>query len=70
MSQLANIKEFFTERRQRCLSVKRLEEEAGLPAKTLDHFLAGRRLLNADAIDKLIPILVDFGYKPLTGNFL
>jgi len=67
---MSNIKDFFTGRRQRCLSVKRLEEEAGLPAKTLDHFLAGRRLLNTDAVDKLIPVLVDFGYKPLTGNFL
>jgi len=67
-AELTNIKEFFTERRQRCLSVKRLEEEAGLPAKTLDHFLAGRRSLNADAIGKLVPVLIDFGYKPIGGD--
>ncbi len=64
----ARIKKFFTERRKRCLSVRGLEQEAGIPKKTLDHFLAGRRQLNADAVDKLIPVLVCFGYKFLTVN--
>ena len=65
---LKNIQNFFTDRRKRCLSVKRLEEEADLPAKTLDHFLAGRRQLSADHLDKLVPILVDFGYRPLDSD--
>lgn len=69
-SELQNIKTFFTERRKRCLSVKRLEEEAGIPAKTLDNFLAGRRLMNASHLDKLIPVLVDFGYRPVANQFL
>lgn len=69
-TELKNIQNFFTERRLRCLSVKRLEEEAGLPAKTLDHFLKGRRLLSPNHIDKLIPVLVDFGYNPVTDNVL
>lgn len=69
-NELTNIKAFFTERRQRCLSVKSLEEEAGIPAKTLAHFIKGRRMLPANAIDKLVPVLVDFGYKPVGDNFL
>lgn len=67
-SELQNIKDFFTERRKRCLSVKRLEEEAKIPVKALDHFLAGRRLLNLEHLDKLIPVLIDFGYKPIDDS--
>lgn len=67
-AELQNIKEFFTERRKRCLSVKRLEEEAQIPVKSLDHFIAGRRLLNLEHLNKLIPVLVDFGYKPVTDS--
>lgn len=69
-NELTNIKNFFTERRVRCLSVNRLEKEAGIPDKTLAHFIKGRRLLSADHLDKLIPVLVDFGYKPVGDNFL
>ena len=32
-SELENIKQFFTERRKRCLSVKAIEIEAKLPAQ-------------------------------------
>ena len=64
-SELKNIQKFFTERRLRCLSVKRIEEEAGIPAKTLSHFLRGRRLLNAEHLNNLVPVLIDFGYKPV-----
>jgi len=69
-SELKNIKDFFTERRQRCLSVKSLEEEAGIPAKTLAHFIKGRRMLPIGAVEKIVPVLVDFGYKPVGDNFL
>lgn len=69
-NELTNIKNFFTERRVRCLSVNRLEKEAGIPDKTLAHFIKGRRLLSADHIDKLVPVLVDFGYKPVDDNFI
>lgn len=69
-SELRNIQLFFTDRRLRCLSVKSLEVEAKLPAKTLNHFLKGRRLLNSEHLDTLIPVLVDFGYKPVDEQFL
>ena len=69
-SELQNIKQFFTERRLRCLSVKAIEIEAVLPAKTLSHFLKGRRLLNSEHLNTLIPVLVDFGYKPIDEQSL
>ena len=65
MTEIENIRFFFTERRLRCLSVRRIEREAGVPDKTLDHFLNGRRVLNQIQTNKLIIILIDFGYKPL-----
>jgi|WetSurMetagenome_2_1015567.scaffolds.fasta_scaffold04315_8 hypothetical protein len=64
-NELKSIKQFFTERRKRCLSVKALEVEAKLPAKTLAHFLKGRRLLNPQHISALVPVLVYFGYEPV-----
>lgn len=67
-SELENIQHFFTDRRLRCLSVKAIEIEAKLPAKTLAHFLKGRRLLNSEHLDALIPVLVDFGYKPINSD--
>ena len=67
-TELENIQNFFTDRRKCCLSVKRIEEEAKIPAKTLAHFLDGRRLISAENIDKLIPILVDFGFKPVASD--
>lgn len=69
-SELQNIKEYFNRRRRLCIRVTKVEKEAEIPAKTLEHFLAGRRLLSAEHLEKLIPVLVDFGYKPLTAQFL
>jgi hypothetical protein len=69
-NELTNLKAFFTERREHCLSVSALEKEAEIPAKTLAHFLRGRRMLSGEHLEKLIPVLVDFGYQPLTDVFL
>ena len=68
MTEIENIRLFFTERRLRCLSVRMIEREAGVSDKTLDHFLKGRWVLNLIQLDKLIPVLVDFGYKPINSN--
>ena len=68
MTEIENIRLFFTERRLRCLSVRMIEREAGVSDKTLDHFIKGRRVLNLIQLDKLIPVLVDFGYKPINSN--
>lgn len=68
--ELTNILTFFTPLRRRCLSVKQLEREAGLPAGTLNHFIGRRRMLSGEHLDKLVPILVEFGYKPVTPQIL
>ena len=39
--------------RRRCLSVLAIEKEAGVPPKTLAHFLKGRRKLNAGHVEKI-----------------
>lgn len=61
-NRLVKIREYFTERRLKCLSISRIEKEAKLPAKTLDHFLSGRRNLNLKAVDSLEAVLADFGF--------
>ena len=59
-----NIREYFTnEIRRRCLSISALEREAGVPQKTLAHFLKGRRKLSARHIERLKLILENFGHK-------
>jgi len=67
MTELENIFNFFSERRVRCLKIKVIEQEAEIPIKTLDNFLKKRqyRSLTPDQIDKLLPILVEFGYLPI-----
>ncbi len=62
-SRLIKIREYFTERRLKCLSISRIEKEAELPAKTLDHFLCGRRNLNLKAVANLEAVLSDFGFS-------
>lgn len=46
-----------------CLNVRGIELEAGLPPKTLDHFLKGRRPLNEDAAKKIVAVLKQLAYK-------
>ncbi len=46
-----------------CLSLLCLEREAGLPVKTLDHFMARRRELNEQHWQKLEPVLSRYGWK-------
>jgi len=62
-NRLVKIREYFTERRLKCLSISRIEKEADLPAKTLDHFLSGRRNLNLKAVANLEAVLADFGFS-------
>jgi predicted transcriptional regulator len=69
-SELTNIKNYFTERRLRCLSVSAIEKEAKVPSKTLSHFLKGRRMMNLEHLERIVPVLVDFGYIPFDEQFL
>jgi len=70
MSELENIELFFSEkneRRRRGLSASFLAKEAGINAITLRKFLNNEpgRNLTTNQIEKLIPVIVDFGYSPL-----
>lgn len=47
--------------RRRCLSVSAIEREAGISAKTLAHFLKGRRKLNAEHVEKIKGVLRELG---------
>lgn len=42
---------------QNCVSVQAVEEQAGIPRKTLAHAIRGRRKLNEEHIAKLLPVL-------------
>jgi len=68
MNDQQQIKAFFTDTRLRCISISAIEAEAGIPQKTLSHFLKGRRNLNADHVEKLIPVLMGFGLSQDFAN--
>ena len=68
MTELENIKLFFSHTVVKdCVSIKKVEETAGLPVRSLYSFLRGDkyRYLSTEQIDKLIPVIVQIGYKPL-----
>lgn len=75
MNELENIKLFFSNTVVRdCVSIKKIEELAGIPVRSLYLFIQGKkyRYLSEEQIDKLIPVIVQIGYKPLNSdnNFL
>lgn len=57
-----SVKKYF-EKNTSCLNVRGIELAAGLPPKTLDHFLKGRRSLNDDAAKKIIAVLKQLAFK-------
>lgn len=54
------IREWLKERKS--LSLTSIERESGIPAKTLSHYMNGRRNLNESHIRKLTPVLMKYGY--------
>jgi len=46
-----------------CINIKGIELGAGLPVKTIDHWLKGRRQLTEEAIKKLDAFLSNMNYK-------
>ena len=70
MTELENILLFFNERRRSGLSASFLAKEAGINGITLRKFLNREpmRYLTKVQIDKLVPVLVDFGYKPVNSD--
>ena len=68
MNELDNIKTFFSNTVVKdCVSIKKVEELAGIPVRSLYSFLKGNkyRYLSPEQIDKLIPVIEQLGYKPL-----
>ena len=70
MTELENILLFFNERRRLGLSASLLAKEAGINGITLRKFLNREpcRYLTRDQIEKLVPVLVDFGYKHVNSD--
>ena len=46
------------------LNITQLEDEAGMPYRTLAHFLDGRRPIPDKHLTNLIEVLSDYGYDP------
>ena len=53
----------YFEKNSSCLNVRGIENAAGLPPKTLDHFLKGRRTLNEEAAKKIVAVLKQLSFK-------
>ncbi len=72
MTELDNIYNFFTQNDivKDCVSIKKIEEKAGIPTRSLYSFLRGEkyRYLTDEQIDNLIPVIVRIGYKPLNSD--
>lgn len=71
MTELENIKLFFSKAVvKNCVSVKKIEEIAKLPTKSLYRYVKGEpyRFLTPDQIDKLIPVIIQIGYKPVNSE--
>ena len=68
MTELDNIKLFFSNTVVKdCVSIKKVEELAGIPVRSLYSFLKGNkyRYLSPEQIDRLIPVIVQIGYRLL-----
>lgn len=70
MTELSNIKKYFTAKisgevcRKDIISVRKIEVAAGMPLQTLHDFLNEKKYVHIEKhVDKLVPILVEFGYK-------
>ncbi len=70
MTELENIKQFFANAVVKdCVSISKIEEIAEIPKRSLYLFVKGKkyRYLSPEQINKLIPIIIQIGYKPLQG---
>ena len=71
MTEIENIKLFFSNAVVKdCVSVKKIEEKANLPASCLHKFLKGApyRYLTPEQIDRLVPVIVNIGYRPVDSD--
>jgi predicted transcriptional regulator len=71
MTELENIKQFFDNPIVKdCIRIEKVERTAGIPIRSLYTFVKGYkyRYLSQEQIDKLIPVIVRLGYKPLDNH--
>ena len=64
--EVERIKLFFTPEQRELSPIRAIEKLAGLPLKTLDHLLSGRRGLPPEHLQSLLKVLIKVGYAPLT----
>lgn len=48
---------------RKCLSLRCLEKEAGIPIRTLSHLINTDRTITNKNLEKLIPILKEYGFN-------
>lgn len=68
MTELENIKLFFSNTVVKdCVSIKKIEETAEIPTRSLYAFLRGDkyRYLTPEQIKNVVPILKQIGYNPV-----
>lgn len=68
MTELENIKIFFTNTVVKdCVSIKKVEQLADIPIKSLYFFLQGAkyRYLTEEQIERLVPVIIQIGYRPV-----
>lgn len=65
-SEFDNIRSLFSAERRGAFSIRFIEESAGIPAKTLDHLIAGRRVIPDKHLLALMRTLykLNIGYIP------
>ncbi len=76
MTESDNIKKYLTAKlnsgeycRADVLSIKKIEQLAGIPTKNLHDFLKNKKYVHIEKhLDKIVPVLVNFGYKPLNSD--
>lgn len=62
--EIERIKLFFTSEQKELSPIRAIEKQAGLPLKTLDHLLSGRRGLPPEHLQSLLKVLIKVGYTP------
>lgn len=68
VSESENLKSWFTENRRKLVSVKAVEEMAGVPLSTLKHFLDNRRGIPEHHLENIVNVLSIVGYEPIEQN--
>lgn len=68
--EIDRIKLFFTPEQKELSPIRAIEKQSGLPLKTLDHLLSGRRGLPPEHLQSLLKVLIKVGYTPLADGAL